>query len=146
MFLQVCVCPQRGGLPQWMLGYHPLKKQTPPRSRLPGADPPGADPLLSRPTPRGEIEGDQVQTYTQGRNWGGSDPGPHPRGKLRGSDPGPHPRGKLRGSDPGPHPRGKLRGIRSSPRCRACWEIRSTRGRYASYWNAILLTSKTTNI
>ena len=23
--------------------------------------------------------------------------------------------------------------------CRACWEIRSTRGRYASYWNAILL-------
>ena len=24
------------------------------------------------------------------------------------------------------------------PRCRACWEIRSTRGRYASYWNAIL--------
>ena len=25
-----------------------------------------------------------------------------------------------------------------SPRCRACWEIRSTRGRYASYWNAIL--------
>ena len=25
------------------------------------------------------------------------------------------------------------------PRHRACWEIRSTRGRYASYWNAILL-------
>ena len=24
------------------------------------------------------------------------------------------------------------------PQCRACWEIRSTRGRYASYWNAIL--------
>ena len=24
------------------------------------------------------------------------------------------------------------------PRRRACWEIRSTRGRYASYWNAIL--------
>ena len=24
------------------------------------------------------------------------------------------------------------------PRSRACWEIRSTRGRYASYWNAIL--------
>ena len=23
--------------------------------------------------------------------------------------------------------------------CRACWEIQSTRGRYASYWNAILL-------
>ena len=26
----------------------------------------------------------------------------------------------------------------ASPQCRACWEIRSTRGRYASYWNAIL--------
>ena len=25
------------------------------------------------------------------------------------------------------------------PPCRACWEIRSTRGQYASYWNAILL-------
>ena len=25
-----------------------------------------------------------------------------------------------------------------SPLCSACWEIRSTRGRYASYWNAIL--------
>ena len=25
------------------------------------------------------------------------------------------------------------------PRSRACWEIRSTHGRYASYWNAILL-------
>ena len=25
-----------------------------------------------------------------------------------------------------------------SLRCRACWEIRSTHGRYASYWNAIL--------
>ena len=30
------------------------------------------------------------------------------------------------------HPRGR------PPWCRACWEIRSTRGRYASYWNAIL--------
>ena len=25
------------------------------------------------------------------------------------------------------------------PKSRACWEIRSTRGRYASYWNAFLL-------
>ena len=29
-------------------------------------------------------------------------------------------------------------GSRPPPRHRACWEIRSTRGRYASYWNAIL--------
>ena len=27
---------------------------------------------------------------------------------------------------------------RHPPGCRACWEIRSTRGQYASYWNAIL--------
>ena len=26
------------------------------------------------------------------------------------------------------------------PWCSACWEIRSTRGRYASYWNPILFT------
>ena len=31
-------------------------------------------------------------------------------------------------------------GTRYTPQHRACWEIRSTRGRYASYWNAILLT------
>ena len=29
-------------------------------------------------------------------------------------------------------------GADTPPWCRACWEIRSTRGRYASYWNAIL--------
>ena len=28
-----------------------------------------------------------------------------------------------------------------TPPCRACWEIRSTRMRYASYWNAILFNS-----
>ena len=27
---------------------------------------------------------------------------------------------------------------RHPPQCRACWEIRSTHRRYASYWNAIL--------
>ena len=29
-------------------------------------------------------------------------------------------------------------GADTTPRHRACWEIRSTRGRYVSYWNAIL--------
>ena len=32
---------------------------------------------------------------------------------------------------------------RHPPWCRACWEIRSSRGRYASYWNVILLLIKT---
>ena len=32
------------------------------------------------------------------------------------------------------------------PQCRACWEIRSTGGRYESYWNAILfITCKQKN-
>ena len=26
------------------------------------------------------------------------------------------------------------------PRCRACWEIRSTRGQYATFWNAMLFS------
>ena len=37
--------------------------------------------------------------------------------------------GTLPGGDPPGDP----------PQCRAYWEIRSTRGWYASYWNAILL-------
>ena len=45
----------------------------------------GGDPLkMTRPTTRGEIEGDQIQAHSQGGNWGGPDPGPQPRGKLRG--------------------------------------------------------------
>ena len=41
---------------------------------------------------------------------------------------------RTRHTPPGP---GTLR-PGTPPQCRACWEIRSTRGRYASYWNAIL--------
>ena len=62
---------------------------------------------VSRPTPRGEVEG-----YLAG----GGSPGPHPRGKVSGIWPGgggyqgPHSRGKLRGiwpgGSPGPHPGG----------------------------------------
>ena len=73
--------------------------------------------------------GGVLQAHTQGGNWGGSGPGPHPRGKLRGIRSRPTPKGEIDGdqiqahtqrgnwggSDPGPHPRGKLRGIRSSP-------------------------------
>ena len=48
---------------------------------------------VSRPTPKGEVEGDLVQAHSQGGSWGGSGPGPHPRGKLRGNWPGPSPDG-----------------------------------------------------
>ena len=53
--------------------------------------------IRSRPTPKGEIEGDQVQAHTQVGNGGGSDPGPHPRGKLRGIRSRPTPNGEMEG-------------------------------------------------
>ena len=66
----------------------PPAKETPlPRRHPP---PPGPHPrgklrgIRSRPTPKGEIEGDQIQAHTQGGNSRGSDPGPYPRGKFRG--------------------------------------------------------------
>ena len=102
---------------------------------------------ISRPTPKGEIQGDHIQAHTQGGNSGGSDPGPHPRGKFRGIRSRPTPKGEIQGdqvqaniqggnsggSGPGQHPRGKFRGIRTSlpPDDYCC-------GRYASYWNAFL--------
>ena len=51
--------------------------------------------------------------------WAGTDPGQvHPPGKV-------HPPGQV-------HPR------QVPPRSSACWEIRATSGRYASYWKAVL--------
>ena len=41
---------------------------------------------------------------------------------------------------PGTPPREQPPGPGTPPQCRACWEIRSTCGRYASYWNAILFS------
>ena len=91
----------------------------PPLLRRPpclGDPPPGPHPggklrgIRSRPTPKGEIEGDQIQAHTQGGNSGGSGPGKHPSGNFRG----------IRTTAlPPPH----------DDYC--C-------GRYASYWNAFL--------
>ena len=101
MFLQVYVCPRGGGLPQCMLGDPPARVTPPP---LPGRHPPpGPHPrgklrgIRSRPTPKGEIEGDQIQAHTQGGNSGGSDPGPHPRGKFRGIRSRPTSKGEIQG-------------------------------------------------
>ena len=53
-----------------------------------GGASPGSHPrgkmwgIRSRPTPKGEIEGDQVQAHTQGGNWRGSGPAPPPRQLL----------------------------------------------------------------
>ena len=88
-----------GGLPQCMLECHPplprrppCQGDTPAQENPPAKEtpPPGPHPrgklwgIRSRPTPKGEIQGDQIQAHTQGGNSGGSDPGPHPRGKFRG--------------------------------------------------------------
>ena len=75
--------PCQGGIP--CQGDPPAKEAPrcqgdPPRRRHPHYQ----GDSSSRPTPKGEIEEDQIQAHTQGGNWGGSDPGPHPRGKLRG--------------------------------------------------------------
>ena len=64
----------------------PPTKETPLSRRSPSlqGDPPcQGDPLQAHT--QGEIEGDQVQAHTQWGNRGGSDPGPHPRGKFRGN-------------------------------------------------------------
>ena len=115
---------------------------------------------VSRPTLKGEVEGDLVQAHSQGGNWGGSGPGRQPRGKLRGIWSRPTAKGEIEGdlvqadsqggnwggSDPGPQPRGKLRGIWSRPTAKG--EVEGVYplppadgyccGRYASYWNAFL--------
>ena len=39
--------------------------------------------IRSRPTPKGEIEGDQIQAHTQGGNWGGQIQAAPPRSRLR---------------------------------------------------------------
>ena len=46
-----------------------------------------------------------------------------------------HPPGRPPGAEP---PRSRPPGQTPPPPSIACWEIRSMRGRYASYWNAIL--------
>ena len=62
-----------GGLPQCMLGYHPPSR--PPKKETPKKEPASRPPprgklrgIRFRPTPKGEIEGDQIQAHTQGGN------------------------------------------------------------------------------
>ena len=107
MFLQVCVCPQGGVLPQCMLGDPPTRENptcqvdpSPPGSsgdhRRPGDHPPSQGDPPARETP--PLPGrPPLQAHTQGGNWGGSGPGPHARGKLRGIRSRPTPKGEIEG-------------------------------------------------
>ena len=113
-------------LSQCMLGYtHPREQtppaadtpwqQTPPRAGIPqSSHPPGADTTRSRHPPE-QTQPPEADT---------------PRPDTPGSR---HPPSRH-------HPRADtpLKQTCPTPHRRACWEIRSTRGRYASYWNAIL--------
>ena len=125
MFLQVSVCPRGKGLPQCMLGDPPCQGEPPLTGRPPSAR---ETPLQahtkggklrgirSRPTAKGEIEGDQIQAHTQGGNSGGFRSRPTPKGEIQEDQIQVHTQGGNSGeSDPGPHPRGKFRGIRPRP-------------------------------
>ena len=83
--LSVILFTGGGCYPSMPCRWYPIM----PCSRSPGGSP-GPYPrgklrgIWSRPTPKGEVEGDLVQAHTQGGSWWGSGPGPHSRGNLRG--------------------------------------------------------------
>ena len=116
-----------------------------PRGKLRGS---GQGKGVSRPTPKGEVEGDLVQAHSQGGNWGGSGPSPHPRWKLRGIWLG---GGCLLWWGGACSGGCLLQGDASSrggyllPGC-VCGDPRDGYccGRYASYWNAFLFVTSLT--
>ena len=147
--------PCQGDPPEPLARETPLQGDTPAReSPLPGRPPcqrdpparetpfppPGPHPrgklrgIRSRPTPKGEMEGDQIQANTQGGNFGGIRSRSTAKGEIEGDHIQAHSEGKIRrdqvqaniqggnsgGSEPPP------------PNDHCC-------GRYASYWNAFLL-------
>ena len=112
MFLQVCVCPQGGCLPQCMLGCHTPPDGEPPRME----NPPDGEPPLDRNPPDGEpprMDGEPPRMENP-PGWRTPPDGEPPRME----------------NPPG---------WRTPPPPReADSSIRSTSGRYASYWNAFL--------
>ena len=121
VFIGVCDSVHRGGVPDT-----PQSRYSPPKQTPPGADPPGADLPGSRHLPKQTPPGADSPPRTRYT--------PQIRYPPTPGTPPPGP-GTLPWSRYTPRPPG----ADTPPRRRACWEIRSTRGRYASYWNAILL-------
>ena len=129
MFLQASVILLTGGgvLDQ----VHPQDQVYPPG---PGTPPGTRYTPMTRYTPLGPgtppqtryIPPDQVHPWDQVHLPG---PGTPPWDQVHPPGPGTPP--GTRYSPPGPG---------TAPRRRACWQVRSTRGRYASYWNAILFS------
>ena len=125
-----------GSLPHCMLGYTPPQDQ---RQAPPGpeagtprdqrqAHTPNPRPRGRHPPPGPELGNprDQRQVPSPGLETGTPQPGPEASTRL---DQAPCPRSRPPGSRPSP------------PKGSACWEVRATSGRYASYWNEILILS-----
>ena len=81
--------------------------------------------IRSRPTPKGEIKGDQIQAHTQGEIEGGSDPGPHPRWKLRGIRSRPTSKREIQGDQDQPPRRLLLWAVRILLECILVSKIKS---------------------
>ena len=127
IFTLVCHSVHRGGLPQCMLGYQPpwadtlLRSRHPSQSRTPreqtpplGGPPPRPHPPLGADTPGA----DPPWTTPRSRTPPGSRHSPNHT------------------TPPGPDPPS----LEQNPPREADYGIRSTSGRYASNWNAFLLT------
>ena len=129
--------PRPGTPPQTRYTRCPLD-QVHPQTRCPPG--PGAPPDQVHPSP------DQVhppnQVYPPGPGDQVHPPDQvHPRDQVHPPDQVPHPpwtRYTPRPGTPSPWTRYTPQDQVPPPRGTACWEIRSTSGRYASYWNAIL--------
>ena len=108
-FTGICDSVNRGSA-SVHAGIPPPRNRHPPWEHTPpGADPPGADPPWEQTPPRSRHLPEQTPPLSR-----------HPPGSRHSPPPSRHP------------PRA------DTPWHGACWEVRSTRGRYASYWNAIL--------
>ena len=108
---------------------HPPGADTPQEQTLPGAD----TPLEQTPPKQPPLGADTPKVATP--PWEQTPPKSRPPGSR-------HPPGSIhprKAVPPGADtPQSRHSPKQTPPRHRACWEIRSTRGRYASYWNAIL--------
>ena len=82
----------------------------------PGRTPLQGNPPSGTPPPGRPPSKETPQAHTQVGNWGGSDPGPQPRRKLRGIRSRPTAKGEIEGDQIQAHTQGgKLRGIRPRP-------------------------------
>ena len=77
MFLQACVCPQGGCLPQCMLGNpHKTRSDTPQDQVPPGPGP----PPKTRSTPQDQVHPPQAETPAPSRDMATAADGTHPTG------------------------------------------------------------------